>query len=279
VANIKGLPSVPRKKDGMEGFNSHHYQGSVSLVPLTVLDDLPLLSERVSKNLRRQAIAQAALPARQKQPRRAIPERIGEPSLIKHVVYIIKENRTYDQVFGDLRKGRGQADLCIFGPEATPNQRKMVDEFVLLDNTYCAGILSADGHQWSTTAYGTDYLEKSFAGWPRSYPDGMEDSDVDALAYAPSGFIWDAAVRRDKSVRIYGEFCKAKLSSIKPKPKDWLEAWQDRQSATTGMHHAPQQSGGSRRGLLSLPSDGSGPGDDSLAVVGHAPVSGGLHVG
>jgi hypothetical protein len=151
------------------------------------------------------------LPARKNQLPRAIPERIGEPSLIKHIVYIIKENRTYDQVFGALRRGRGQADLCIFGEEITPNQHKLVDEFVLLDNTYCSGILSADGHQWSTTAFSTDYLEKSFAGFPRSYPDGMGVDEADALAYSPAGFLWDNAVAHNKSIRNYGEFMAPKV--------------------------------------------------------------------
>ncbi|MFM8397049.1 MAG: hypothetical protein ACKOAH_04405, partial [Pirellula sp.] len=106
---------------------------------------------------------QSRLPARQGEPARAIPQRVGEPSLIEHVVYIIKENRTYDQVFGDVGRGNSDPELCIFGKEITPNQHKLVEEFVLLDNTYCCGILSADGHQWSTTAIATDYLEKSFA--------------------------------------------------------------------------------------------------------------------
>ena len=77
---------------------------------------------------------------------------------------------------------------------------------MLLDNTYCCGILSADGHQWSTTAYSTDYMEKSFAGFPRSYPDGMGEDEKDALAYAPTGFIWDAALKHGKTLRNYGEF-------------------------------------------------------------------------
>ena len=152
------------------------------------------------------AIAQAALPPRPDQPPRAVPERIGEPSLIKHVVYVIKENRTYDQVFGALGRGRGRADLCVFGEAITPNQHKLVNEFVLLDNTYCAGILSADGHQWSTTAFSTDYMERSFAGFPRSYPDGMGTDEADALAYSPAGFLWDNAVLHGKSMRNYGEF-------------------------------------------------------------------------
>jgi DNA-binding beta-propeller fold protein YncE len=207
VANIKGLPITPKKQAGTAlGFNSHHYQGSVSLMPIPEEDDLDRLSERAAKNIRRGSIALAALPARKDQPARAIPERIGEPSLIKHVVYIIKENRTYDQVLGDVPRGRGHADLCAFGKEITPNQHKIVDEFVLLDNTYCSGILSAEGHQWSTTAFSTDYMEKSFAGFPRSYPDGMGVDEADAIAYSPAGFLWDNAVARKKSIRNYGEF-------------------------------------------------------------------------
>ncbi|MFO0896840.1 MAG: bifunctional YncE family protein/alkaline phosphatase family protein [Pirellulales bacterium] len=207
AANIKGLPSAPRKNDeGQEGFNSHQYQGSLSFVPIPNETDLAKLSELAARNLRSGTVAQAKLPPRAGQPRRAIPERIGEPSLIEHVVYVIKENRTYDQVFGALGRGRGRADLCIFGREVTPNQHKLVDEFVLLDNTYCSGILSADGHQWSTTAFSTDYMEKSFAGFPRSYPDGMGEDEADALAYSPAGFLWDNAVAGGVSLRNYGEF-------------------------------------------------------------------------
>jgi len=98
------------------------------------------------------------------------------------------------------------AIFTVFGERITPNQHKMVRDFVLLDNTYCSGILSADGHQWADTAFATDYMEKSFAGFPRSYPDGMEDDDVDALAYSPAGFIWDNALAHGKSLRVYGEF-------------------------------------------------------------------------
>jgi DNA-binding beta-propeller fold protein YncE len=212
VANIKGLPLIPKPQaNGAKGFNSHQYHGSVSLMPLPNADDLARLSERAAKNIRRGAIAQAALPPRENQPPRPVPERIGEPSPIKHVVYVIKENRTYDQVLGAINRGRGQADLCIFGPEVTPNQYKLVDEFVLLDNTYCAAILSADGHQWSTTAIATDYMEKSFAGFPRSYPDGMGEDEKDALAYSPAGFLWDNALAHGKTIRNYGEFMAPKV--------------------------------------------------------------------
>jgi len=206
VANIKGLPAKPKPRNGTEGFNSHHYHGSITLLPIPEADDLPPLSERVARNLRAGAIRDALLPPRHDQPPRPIPERIGEPSPIEHVVYVIKENRTYDQVLGDLPQGNGRPDLCIFGAAITPNQHALAREFVLLDNAFCCGILSADGHNWSTSAVATDYLERSFAGFPRSYPDGMEDADADAIAWSPAGFLWDNAVRHGKRVRNYGEF-------------------------------------------------------------------------
>jgi YVTN family beta-propeller protein len=212
VANVKGHAVIPKPYEeegaapGAEGFNSYHYNGSLSLVPVPADGALPALSETVWRNLHRERIAQALLPPRPARAPRVIPERIGEPSLIRHVVYVIKENRTYDQVLGDVAAGNGDPRLCIFGERVTPNQHRLVREFVLLDNTYCAGILSADGHQWSTTAMGTDYLERSFAGWPRSYPDGMGEDEADALAYSPAGFLWDNALSHGVSIRNYGEF-------------------------------------------------------------------------
>ena len=207
VANIKGLPSRMKKgAGGVEGFNTHHYNGTLSLVPIPSAKELPALSEAVSRNLRRDAILASRQPARAGTSPVPIPERIGEPSVFKHVIYIIKENRTYDQVFGDDPRGNGLADLCIFGKEITPNLHKIAREFVLLDNTYCSGILSADGHLWSTTAYATDYMEKSFAGFPRSYPDGMDENGYDALAYSPAGFLWDNILKHGKTLRNFGEF-------------------------------------------------------------------------
>jgi DNA-binding beta-propeller fold protein YncE len=207
VANIKGHPAAPKKQNsGREGYNSHHYSGSLSLVPAP--DDAALArgTAAVWRNLRRERIAAALEKPRPGRPARAVPERIGEPSLIHHVIYVIKENRTYDQVLGDMPSGNGNPALCVFGEHVTPNQHKLSREFVLLDNAYCAGILSADGHQWTTTAASTDYMEKSFASFPRSYPDGMGQDEVDALAYAPSGFLWDNALKHGVSVYDFGEF-------------------------------------------------------------------------
>ncbi len=217
VANIKGIGSTRSLKDAsVNEHNTHQYHGTLSLVPVPKTKELPKLTGRVQENYRYPLLKEAAKPARANQPARPVPERVGEPSVFEHVVYIIKENRTYDQVLGDVAEGNGNLSLCIFGADITPNQHKMVRDFVLLDNTYCSGILSADGHQWSDTAFATDYMEKSFAGFPRSYPDGMEDSDVDALAYAPSGFIWDNALAGGKSLRVYGEFAITETSWATP---------------------------------------------------------------
>ena len=249
VANIKSIADVPRKRFSVadstnptetlraDGFNSRQFHGTVSLVPLPTKDELPRLSQIVWDNLRQPRIAATLLPPRAGQPPRAIPERIGEPSLIKHVIYIIKENRTYDQVLGDVAAGNGNEQLCIFGEHVTPNQHKLVREFALLDNTCCAGILSADGHQWSMSAFGSDYLEKSFCGFPRSYPFGGVINDTDALAYAPSGFIWDNARRHRVSFRNYGEFTGATIQwrdarkKGKPGFRDCFEAWRTRSDA------------------------------------------------
>jgi YVTN family beta-propeller protein len=232
VANIKGIETVKEKdrRSGGTGFNSHQYHGSLSLVPVPKVSALPQMSAVVWDNYHRQQIAETFLPPRPEQPARPVPQRIGEPSVFKHVVYIIKENRTYDQVLGDLPQGNGDPSLCIFGERVTPNEHALVREFVLLDNIFCSAILSADGHQWSMSAFGTDYLEKSFAGWARSYPDGMGRDEIDALAYAPTGFLWDNALRHGKTLRDYGEFGMPAVRWADPKRKgdpNWTACWRE----------------------------------------------------
>jgi len=207
VANIKGMGNGrPRKSNGKTAFNSHQYYGGVSLVTEPGKKELRDYTRRALVGIRYPLLKQAALPARPGQTARPVPERVGEPSVFKHVVYLIKENRTFDQVLGDVKPGNGDPELCVFGARITPNQHKFTHDFVLLDNTYCSGILSADGHEWATTAFATDYMERLFAGFPRSYPDGCEDDEVDALAYSPKGFIWDDCLAHGKTARDYGEF-------------------------------------------------------------------------
>jgi hypothetical protein len=174
-------------------------------VPVPDERELPRLTQTALLNLRYGLLQEARLPARPDQPPRPVPERAGEPSFFKHVVYIIQENRTYDQVLGDLPQGNGDPSLCVFDEHITPNHHKVAREFVLLDNTYCSGILSADGHQWADSAMANDYMERSFAGFPRSYPFGGTEG-VDALAYSSAGFIWDNVIAHGKTLRDYGEF-------------------------------------------------------------------------
>lgn len=227
VANIKGIGSRDTGWQGKRmvngkavfGYNSHDYMGTVSLIPVPSDDELKRHTQAVLANNRQTEMISALAPPRRDVPPRPIPERHGEPSVFKHVLYIIKENRTYDQVFGDIKKGEGDPSLCIYGEEVTPNHHKLVNEFVLLDNFYCSGTLSADGHQWTDEAYVTSYLEKAYGGFPRSYP---FDGD-DALAYAPTGFIWDNVLAHKKTVRVYGEFVSASIkwkdSTVKSSPK------------------------------------------------------------
>ncbi len=135
----------------------------------------------------------------------AIPSTVGDKSPIKHVIYIIKENRTYDQVFGDMPRGNGDPSLLMFGAEVTPNHRKLATEFVLLDNLYCNGHVSADGHPWSTMAYNTDYIARN---WALTYSgrQGIDDDDEGELTKAPSGYIWDSCKRHGVTYRSYGEY-------------------------------------------------------------------------
>jgi YVTN family beta-propeller protein len=230
VANIKGYPLEKKKSTKSPagiGFNSHQYTGSISITPIPSKSEVTKLTRQVYANYHRELISESLRKPRANQPAVAIPERIGEPSLIKHVVYIIKENRTYDQVLGDMTEANGDPTLCIFPERVSPNHHKVARDFVLLDNTYCAGILSADGHQWSTTAFGTDYLERSFAGWPRSYPDGMGVDEEDALAYSPAGFIWDNALAHQISIWNFGEFAAPLAGWADPKRKKPEPTWTD----------------------------------------------------
>ena len=210
VANIKGQGSRHPRFERGQGFNSRDYLGSISIL---LAPEAGAVGGLHATGRREQPPGAGTCRPRAAGPRRsapACPRRHGEPSPIKHVIYIIKENRTYDQVFGDIKEGNGDPSLVMFGREVTPNQHALAREFVLLDNYYCAGVLSADGHAWATEAYATDYLERHFGGFIRSYP---FDGD-DPLAYASSGFLWDNALAHGKTFRDYGEFIKARDHAV-----------------------------------------------------------------
>jgi YVTN family beta-propeller protein len=143
-----------------------------------------------------------------------IPMKVGDESPIKHVFYVIKENRTYDQVLGDISGGNGDPKLVLFGENITPNQHAIAREFVLLDNFYVNGEVSADGHNWTMGGYATDYLEKN---WPTSYGgrggDYPGEGSID-IANNKNGFLWDYCNRNGVSFRTYGEFMGDKGPNI-----------------------------------------------------------------
>jgi hypothetical protein len=144
-----------------------------------------------------------------------IPRSKADKSPIKYVFYIIKENRTYDQVLGDMPKGNGDTSLCIFGEKVTPNAHAIANEFVLADNFYVDAEVSADGHNWSMAAYATDYIEKT---WPTSYGGRGGDYGGEGVRTANDprdGFIWDYCNRAGVSYRSYGEFAAYGKTTIK----------------------------------------------------------------
>jgi YVTN family beta-propeller protein len=186
---------------GKAAYNSHRMMASVSRIPVPGKKKLAAYSERVVRANLLFRMSLSLEPPRNDKTPVPVPTRIGEPSVFKHVVYIIKENRTYDQILGDLPAGNGEPSLCVFGEEVTPNTHQLVRQFTLLDNYYVSGKSSAEGHQWTDASIVTDNIEKNVRGWFRSYP----HVQTDALVYSPTGFIWDNAIRNGKSVRIYGE--------------------------------------------------------------------------
>jgi DNA-binding beta-propeller fold protein YncE len=212
VLNTKGNGSVAKTLLGQAG-NAHDFQGTVTI--LNVATDLARETEIVAANNRWEVHP-------------------GRPALkvyngaIKHVLYIIKENRTYDEVFGDLPQGNGDPELCSLGEKIMPNHRKLAREFTLFDNGYVSGTNSADGHAWSTQCLANDYLEHFYVGYSRTYPD---DGDC-AMSISNGGALWDAALEKKRSVRVWAEFCDDKLATYDPKPKDWFELWEDRVKGT-----------------------------------------------
>lgn len=158
-----------------------------------------------------------------------IPRKVGDPSPIKYVFYVIKENRTYDQVFGDMPEGNGDPDLVLFGENVTPNHHAIAREFVLLDNFYVNGEVSADGHNWTMGAYATDYLEKN---WPTSYGGrgGSYPGEGAREVANNKVFFWDLCKQHGVSYRTYGEFVsggKPTLEVLKDNYCPYFTEWDE----------------------------------------------------
>lgn len=186
-----------------KAYNSHKQLASVSFINLPNEELLKEYTQKVkNQSLYYRAKVSAQLPRKNVAPK-PVPERIGEPSVFKYVLYIIKENRTYDQVLGDVKEGDGMASLCIFGDSITPNQHRLVKDYLLMDNYHVSGKSSAEGHHWASAGMVTDYTEKSVRAWFRSYPHVL----YDAMVYNKKGLIWNNALDHGKTARIYGEAC------------------------------------------------------------------------
>ena len=219
VANGKGLTSLPNPKGPVptnpgkyltDEYIAHLFMGTLSQIKYPDASMLQAYSKQVYANTpytgsKEVLTGQQVIPA----------QHDGKGSEeIKHVFYIIKENRTYDQVFGDIKKGNGDPSICIFGKQITPNEHKLVEAFTLFDNFYCDAEVSADGHNWSTAAYASDYTEKT---WPVYYGDrgGQYDYEGGVPVAAPSsGYIWNQVMDKKLSFRNYGEF----VSKVKGEP-------------------------------------------------------------
>ncbi|MEI8111697.1 MAG: beta-propeller fold lactonase family protein [Chitinophagia bacterium] len=195
----KGDTTQPKEVQYIGGL----FKGTLSIFPEPGVSQLAVLSRAVYQNTPYNKDKEKITSGEKGNP---IPMKLGDPSPIKYVFYIVKENRTYDQVLGDMPEGNGDSSLCLFGEKITPNLHALAREFVLLDNFYVDGEVSADGHNWSFGAYATDYLEKT---WVTSYGGRGGNYDAEgnrAIANNKGGFIWDYCKRAGVSYRTYGEF-------------------------------------------------------------------------
>jgi DNA-binding beta-propeller fold protein YncE len=237
VANGKGLtskanpygPSPVSKKEAV----AHHadiqkvktkvqyigglFTGTLQAIPEPLSNQLSVYSQSVYKNTPYSKEKEMISSGETGNP---VPSRVGDLSPIKYVFYVIKENRTYDQVLGDIPEGNGDTSLVLFGKNITPNLHALAKQFVLLDNFYVDGEVSADGHNWSMGAYATDYLEKnwpsSYGGRGGSYPGEAERE----IANNKNGFLWDYCKRYGVSYRTYGEFISDSFTPNIPVLKD-----------------------------------------------------------
>ena len=213
VTNMKGLGAGPNpagpnptRRSATEQYIANMARGTVQVVPFPSADELKTYTAQVVKNNgfdeTRRTLSRTAADTTP----HAIPRRPGDPSPIKHVIYVVKENRTYDQVFGDLREGNGDPSLVLFGQDVTPNHRALALEFGLFDNFYADAEVSADGHNWSMGAIATDYVQKN---WPANYSGRNRAYDFEGGSKAPAptgGYLWDYARRAGLTYRSYGEF-------------------------------------------------------------------------
>ncbi len=230
--NSKGGPDPTKPNNGDPARQTRTIPGSVSRIPVPSSGELAALTARAYAN--RRPAARGVLPARTSA---VVPAAPGGASPIKHVVYVIRENRTYDQVLGDLPNGNGDPSLVLFGRDVTPNAHALAEEYVTLDNFYCDAEVSADGHNWSMGAYATDFVEKV---WPPNY--GSHGFSYlfegnDPAAYPTNGYLWDAAARAGLSLRNYGEFTGIASESEAPQAASLTQGQEGALKANTSPYY------------------------------------------
>ena len=217
VTNGKGIKAManpggpqPMRNQSRDQYIAKLFRGTLSIIDLPSNQQWgPQMSAWTAQVLKCTPLRADAAVHAGRSVGNPIPLRPGDGSPLKHCIYIIKENRTYDQVFGDIKEGNGEAKLCLFPERVTPNQHKLVSDFVLLDNFYVEAEVSADGHEWSMAAYATDFVEKT---WPLNYGHKTSkfpypsEGPFANLASPASGYLWDSAKAAGVSYRSYGEF-------------------------------------------------------------------------
>jgi DNA-binding beta-propeller fold protein YncE len=250
VANAKGVNSAPNPQGPSpfakrEDNRAAQYIGKLFLGTLGIFDapnekELAVYSKLTYENT---PYTKEKELHTEGSPGNPIPMNVGDKSPIKYVFYIIKENRTYDQVLGDVAKGNGDTSLVLFPESVTPNQHKIVEDYTLFDNFYVDAEVSADGHNWTMAAYANDFVEKT---WQTSYGGRGGNYDFEgtrAVAFPKSGFLWDACQRAGVSYRTYGEFAddgKANYKTIEghfcPHYSSWDMNYQDIQREKDWAH-------------------------------------------
>ena len=221
------------KEFGVSDFNTHQDLGTVSIVPVPAADTLFTLTEQVFEN-NHWDLADNIFSASGGKPNAkplAIPERIGAPSLIKHVFVIIRENRTYDQILGDITDGNGDPSLAVFGDNATygsvtPNAHALMQRFPLFDNFYDPSRQSADGHNWIVQAMAPYSDDIQSPDWLRDYP----SNGGDALAYQRKGHLWDQAANAGVSFKNFGEYIEYNTfltPTGSTKEPQWIDFYND----------------------------------------------------
>ena len=217
VANVKGL-GTRQGQPTTTAWSIGAFLGTANKIAIPNQDSLSKFTAQSFEQGRISHIRQSQQLARPNQQPVPVPQRVGEPSVFQHVVYILKENKTYDQLFGDMPEGNGAPGLCIYPEFVSPNHHALARQYVLLDNFYCNGVNSSDGHSWSTEGNVTDHLEKSFGGFSRSYTFGD-----DPLTYSSTGFIWNNVLQHGLTFRNYGEMDYAATSPA----ASWLQIYMD----------------------------------------------------